>query len=197
MLSFRSCLTIRLVCFRSSEAKTNCSFQESGPGYPTILRPNELLQWINRDRPWEHIEIGKPSEFGVRWCAWWESLQPDERSNMATEVLLEPNMDMNWWTVQKPGKNGLLLAMVSLVWWGWAGRQSKKWKLAVRDVGAVIGCMIDSRRSKLQPLSILSKVDEKENGNKPRSSKRGKDTEQGEDNNTVAGRLRKRPRTST
>lgn len=197
MLSFRSCLTIRLVCFRSYKPKTHCSFQESGPGYPTISRPKELLEWINKDRPLEHIEIGKPAEFGVRWCAWWESLQPDERSNMTTEGLLEPHVDMTWWTVQKPGKNGLLLVMMSLVWWGWAGRQSKTWKVAVRDVVAVIDCMINSRRSKLLPLSMLSKVGEKENGNKLRSSKRGKDSEQGEDDSTVAGRLRKRPRNST
>jgi hypothetical protein len=42
--------------------------------------------------------------------------------------------DAPWEQLRKPGKNGFLLVMVSLVWWGKAAEADDEWKKAVEDV---------------------------------------------------------------
>lgn len=51
---------------------------------------------------------------------------------------------MNWDSLQKPGRNGLLLVMMALVWWGKASANCRGWKTAVIDISTVVCCMIDS-----------------------------------------------------
>jgi hypothetical protein len=48
---------------------------------------------------------------------------------------------MDWSDLHKPGKNGLLLIMISLVWWGKVSAREGSWLEAVVDVTEVLLCM--------------------------------------------------------
>jgi len=56
-------------------------------------------------------------------------------------ALPAPSFDMDWTNLRKPGRNGLLLIMLRLSWWGRASGNDGSWTRAVVDVHATIGCL--------------------------------------------------------
>lgn len=76
---------------------------------------------------------------------------------------------MNWGDLRKEGRNGLLLIMMALTWWGKASETDMEWLQAVNEVSAAVSCMIDSG-------AIVSTVSEsfKANGKRPAGEEGGK-----------------------
>lgn len=122
------------------------ALQDQGPNYPAMndVRPAEVSAWMKNHRKWTDVPIKDLDGFRKAWWSWWSALQPearmadaDRRNNEAMKV---PSVDMDWEKLRKPGKNGLLLIMLALAWWG-ASSDDDRWKKAVADVSAVIRCM--------------------------------------------------------
>jgi len=65
---------------------------------------------------------------------------------------------MDWAKVQKPGKNGFLLIMLALVWWGAASNRDGEWLKAVADVKSVLRCMCKVLQ---QPANAAQRVSSK------------------------------------
>ena len=94
-------------------------------------------------RPWKDVEIEDMEHFGRQWWAWWISLQPNSRiCNKDTYDTSLPSLEMDWTLLKKPGKNGMLLIMLALVWWGKAVDRDNGWLKAVADVTVVLPCIL-------------------------------------------------------
>ena len=130
------------------------NFPDTGPSFPpaTDVRPVQIATWMKNRRPWKDVEIDDKEAFGQQWWAWWSSLQPDSRIRKD-----KPTTDMDWSKLQKPGKNGFLLIMLALVWWGVASNRDGEWSRAVADVKDVLQCMREAvqESDKRGPLSGL------------------------------------------
>jgi len=96
-------------------------------------------------RLWINIPIANIDSYTIAWWSWWVALQPEQRKQCVVgdnaESLTMPTIDMDWKKLQKTGKNGLSLVMVTLIWWGKMSSCSKEWKMAVMDVCGSIGCL--------------------------------------------------------
>jgi hypothetical protein len=124
-------------CLKSYvEFQRQANFPEHGPSLPTAVRPVEIGEWMKHGRQ-QDINIRDTDDFQQRWWDWWLSLQPKSRVCASTA----PSSKMNWSGLQKHGKNGFFLIMVSLMWWGKASNQSTEWVCAVEDVVAVLYCL--------------------------------------------------------
>jgi hypothetical protein len=51
---------------------------------------------------------------------------------------------MDWTMLRKPGRNGFLLIMLSLTWWGKLSEIDNEWVLAVADVTEALRCLCQS-----------------------------------------------------
>ena len=120
------------------EFQRRTDFPDSGPSFPPAagVRPTEIGVWMKNRRPWKDMEIVDEVGFGQQWWDWWSSLQPGSRA--LNDV---PTVDMDWGKLNKAGKNGFLLIMMSLVWWGKASRGDGGWLKAVTEVSTVLRCM--------------------------------------------------------
>ncbi|KIM74212.1 hypothetical protein PILCRDRAFT_14653 [Piloderma croceum F 1598] len=134
------------------EFQRRFNFPDTGPAFPpaTETRPPEIAAWMKNRRPWKDVDIVDTELFGRQWWAWWLSLQPDSRKRHD-----EPTADMDWAKVQKPGKNGFLLIMLALVWWGAASNREGEWLKAVADITDVLRCIckVVQQPTKRSPLS--------------------------------------------
>lgn len=123
--------------------------KDQGPNYPAMndVRPAEISMWMKNHRRWTDIPIKDISVFSKAWWVWWTALQPQTRTPDAsceidgTMALPAPSFDMDWTNLRKPGRNGLLLIMLALSWWGRASGNDGSWSRAVVDVRATIGCL--------------------------------------------------------
>jgi hypothetical protein len=154
-------------------------FPDVGPSFPpaTDTRPPEIAAWMKNRRPWRDVEIADVEEFRRKWCTWWNSLQPSSRISETKGETLPPTVDMDWSRLQKPGKNGFLLIMLSLVWWGKASNRDEAWSTAIADVSTVLRCLQGAP-------GVVSDVAQKRkilgnsgaaNATRPKASKRGCD----------------------
>ena len=126
-----------VVCLETYvEFQRQANFPELGPSFPAAGRPVEIGTWMKQGRR-QDINISDTDDFQQRWWDWWLSLQPKSRVCAS----MPPSSGMNWSGLQKPGKNGFFLIMVSLMWWGNASIQSTEWVCAVEDVIAVLNCL--------------------------------------------------------
>lgn len=118
--------------------------QDAGPAYPATKRPEEVTWWMKNHRRWAHVDIKNTPKFTGAWWHWWDYLQPAEQSrDPVTLRLPTPSADMDWRDLKKAGRNGLLLIMMVLTWWGKESRNSGDWKKAVNEVTEVMHCMIE------------------------------------------------------
>jgi hypothetical protein len=62
----------------------------------------------------------------MKWRAWWSKLCPEDASVAPA--------DRSWASLRKSGKNGFLLVMVCLTWWGSAAGAGNEWREAVEEV---------------------------------------------------------------
>jgi hypothetical protein len=118
--------------------------QDDGSGYSSKGKPSELSYWQKSHRPWKDqgLHGGKTlAQFEIEWWSWWKSLQPSEREPNNAEYMQLPTVNMDWTTLHEPGRNGFLLVMVSLAWWGKLAGHSDEWCLAVLDVTVALACL--------------------------------------------------------
>ena len=123
------------------EFQRRAGFPDSGPSFPPAagVRPAEIGMWMKKGRPWKDMGIADKVGFGQGWWNWWSSLLPDSRA-----VNDAPTVDMDWGKMNKPGRNGFLLVMLSLVWWRTASGGDGGWWKAVTEVSTVLRCMLGS-----------------------------------------------------
>ena len=121
------------------EFQQRAHFPDSGPSFPHAagVRPAEIGMWMKNRRPWKDVDIADMAGFEQHWWNWWCSLQPDTRN--ANDA---PTIAMDWQKLQKTGRNGFLLVMMSLAWWGKASSRDEGWRKAVAEVGAVLHCIV-------------------------------------------------------
>lgn len=130
-----------LACLREFiEFQRRTGFLDTGPCFPpsTNIRPPEIAAWMKNGRRWKDMELVDHEKFGRQWWAWWLSLQPSSRNGDEPAL---PTVDMDWSQLRKPGKNGFLLLMISLVWWGKASNARGGWLSAVVEVTNVLRCL--------------------------------------------------------
>ncbi|KAI9062818.1 hypothetical protein FKP32DRAFT_1603808 [Trametes sanguinea] len=119
-------------------------FQTSAKALPAEHRPPEVHDWIRRNRRnfLKPPVISNPSSYIASWWAWWAAMQPDWR---ATNDLGQPVIGGHgdWDCLRNPGKNGMLMVLLSLVWWReqWPEQSATDWKMAVKDVTWVLASM--------------------------------------------------------
>ncbi|KAI6029218.1 hypothetical protein BKA83DRAFT_4047087 [Pisolithus microcarpus] len=91
----------------------------------SMCHPPQVSWWISH--AWCGTpDIEDPCQFGVKWWTWWCSLQPKWRSITAPaqDGKYTPNCikGEDWNLLCKPGQNGLLSIIVTLMWWGLADK---------------------------------------------------------------------------
>lgn len=125
------------------EFQRRANFPDTGPSFsPAVgVRPPEIASWMKNRRPWKDIEIEDAEVFGHQWWNWWFLLQPGTRTCDENGKQLSPAINMDWSDIEKPGKNGFLLVMMALVWWGRASNAGGGWLEAVKDVSKVLHCI--------------------------------------------------------
>jgi hypothetical protein len=119
-------------------------------------RPGEVERFMCYGRKWGSrmdltSEIG-PSDakdsFAGRWWNWWCVLQPESRKNGDSEMRHADEVPREEWEDigKMAGRNGVLLYVGALLWWGEAAAAAPEaeklledWRLAVDDVAAVLG----------------------------------------------------------
>ncbi|KAJ7917311.1 hypothetical protein B0H13DRAFT_2322553 [Mycena leptocephala] len=96
--------------------------------------------------------------FAGRWWNWWGVVQPESRKNGDSEMRRADEVPREEWEEigRMAGRNGVLLYVGALLWWGEAAAAAPEaeklledWRLAVDDVAAVLGRQ-ESSRSKRQ-----------------------------------------------
>ncbi|KAJ7754864.1 hypothetical protein B0H16DRAFT_1235213, partial [Mycena metata] len=114
-------------------------------------RPNVVKDWMKYARKWDAKvdlltkEVGPRTvvgSFSATWWAWWGSVQPASRERLAGGALTRPERHGSEWEVlgKTSGRNGLLLFVGCLLWWGEAVADGgdtllvADWQEAVSDV---------------------------------------------------------------
>jgi hypothetical protein len=103
------------------------------------VRPGEIVTWMKNHRKLVDVAIGDRVEFSEKWWAWWSTLQLDTRMRNTDGVMVALTAGMDWEKLWKPGRNGMLLVMLALTWWGSASND-ESWEQAVVEVCAVLCC---------------------------------------------------------
>ncbi|KAI9066135.1 hypothetical protein FKP32DRAFT_1566488 [Trametes sanguinea] len=120
-------------------------WQSSTRGLSTVHRPPQIGLWLRvlRRSLQRSPEINDEQEYVRMWRLWWAGLQPEWR----------PLDDYGWpmiggigeWDVlTSPGKNGILIVLLSLVWWREVATEASwvQWDAAVEDVVWVLHSMV-------------------------------------------------------
>ncbi|KAH9900717.1 hypothetical protein C8Q73DRAFT_637162 [Cubamyces lactineus] len=122
----------------------NYKWKTSPKGLSTEHRPGEVGHWLrvlrrNLQRP---LPISNVKGYGESWWKWWSALQPSWRicNERGRPV---PGGIGDWGALVAPGKNGLLIVLLSLVWWRDAESNStlEDWLAGVADVRWVVQSM--------------------------------------------------------
>jgi len=64
----------------------------------------------------KQLAIGNVATYATQWCVWWVTLQPAWRGTL-WPLLRTPELNKTWDKVQKGGRNGVLVVILSLGWW--------------------------------------------------------------------------------
>ena len=80
---------------------------------------------MRASRPLRDMPVNDLPLLKTKWRAWWSKLCPEDAPVPA---------DRSWESLRKPGKNGFLLMMVCLAWWGSAAGADNEWKEAIGEV---------------------------------------------------------------
>jgi hypothetical protein len=85
-----------------------------------VVKPSEILYWQKAHQPWKDQILHNKTidQFSAEWWAWWKLLQLVTHTSGTEGELLQPTAKMNGDSLHKPGRNGFLLIMLSLIWWG-------------------------------------------------------------------------------
>ncbi|KAI9070334.1 hypothetical protein FKP32DRAFT_1558137, partial [Trametes sanguinea] len=120
------------------------NFDTSTRGLPSKYRPPQVANWMRIN--WRELEkpphIPDMDQYRESWWLWWSGIQPAWRTkDSAGHPEIGGNGD--WDCLEKPGKNGILIVLLSLVWWKQQSPAASvgDWEAAVRDVCWVIRSM--------------------------------------------------------
>ncbi|KAJ7813176.1 hypothetical protein B0H13DRAFT_2382726 [Mycena leptocephala] len=119
-------------------------------------RPGEVERFMRYGRKWGSrmelaSEIGPgtaKNSFAGQWWNWWGVVQPESRKNGDSEMRRADEVPREEWEEigRMAGRNGVLLYVGALLWWGEAAAAAPEaeklledWCLAVDDVAAVLG----------------------------------------------------------
>ncbi|KAK7007322.1 hypothetical protein R3P38DRAFT_3212305 [Favolaschia claudopus] len=123
-------------------------------------RPEEVPTWMNRARKWEKTvsltSVASPltdkGSFAHRWHIWWAHGQPESRKEADGSLGAIEGVPIEEWEnfAKMMGKNGLLLYLGGLLWWGEAicedGEESetfqREWKAAVGDAANALAMAV-------------------------------------------------------
>lgn len=100
------------------------------------IRPTEVAGWIRASRPLTKVEIEFLPVYKAAWKAWWLKVGPSqaERSDNANK----------WPLFRMRGRNGIVLLLLSLSWWGIAAEaihEVEDWTVTVKDITEVLRLM--------------------------------------------------------
>ncbi|KAI1782807.1 hypothetical protein LXA43DRAFT_846143, partial [Ganoderma leucocontextum] len=122
--------------------KTSVSFQTSG--LSAEHRPEEVGIWLQilRRNLMKSPAIKNEEKYVQAWWGWWGRLQPEWRQRNEGGRPC-PGGEGPWDALKKPGQNGMLMVLLSLVWWKEIATDAtaSEWLAAVRDVGWVLAKM--------------------------------------------------------
>ncbi|RDX40784.1 hypothetical protein OH76DRAFT_1365665, partial [Lentinus brumalis] len=118
-------------------------WQSSRSGLGTHGRPPAIRHWlqINRRDYHKRPPIDNEEEFSKSWWVWWTSLQPEWRQLDARgRPVMNDTVADDWEPLTRPGLNGLLIVLLSLLWWKEIATQATEpdWDQAARDVSWVV-----------------------------------------------------------
>lgn len=123
----------------TSEQQTDLMFTKFAKG------PAEVSYWQKSHRCWRDQPLRPPTKqlslFVTEWWSWWDGLQPVARGTKARGRSIRPTETMDLSTLRNPGRNGMLLIMVSLAWWRSLAGSAVDWRRAVVDVNLVLTCL--------------------------------------------------------
>ncbi len=90
-------------------------------------------------------EIADEAEYCRLWWLWWGGLQPEWRLRDSSGRPV-PGGNGDWDVLKNPGKNGLMMVLLSLSWWHGvlSSATRMEWQAAVIDVSWVISSMAQS-----------------------------------------------------
>ncbi len=84
------------------------------------MRPDVITQWAKRSGDIASSpKINDLEEFGSHWRTWYRGFQPTCRLGRQNWPLLKkaPTDPFEWESLRKGSKRGLILILVSLLWW--------------------------------------------------------------------------------
>ncbi|KAF7795563.1 hypothetical protein EIP86_006725 [Pleurotus ostreatoroseus] len=119
-------------------------------GLQTNDRPEQIGYWmqhLRRDlRKLPQIE--DLDEYAQGWWAWWRGMQPDWRLADDGSELARDGTG-GWDKLRRPGKNGMLLVLLSLWWWkSHPSVADRAWLAAVDDVQWVLTALLSRAAQK-------------------------------------------------
>lgn len=150
--------------------QANASWKDTnGAVLPSRNRPVEYQVWFKNRRPDEGPPIASHTAFLKSLQDWWRSLQPSCRGDHA-ETRVVDHAPQLWEAIIKPGRRGIFLILVGLLWVGRAvfeGGENdihESWSALVEDVAWVLDHDIsvqqtetsptESAKSKTQPTAL-------------------------------------------
>ncbi|OSC99713.1 hypothetical protein PYCCODRAFT_1372698 [Trametes coccinea BRFM310] len=104
---------------------------------PTDQRPKEIGNWLRLDRRKlsRTPAINDEAAYAKQWQCWWRKLQPDwrEYDDLGHPVF---GGEGSWGSLHQPGKNGILMVLLSLMWWKEIASPltADEWQNAASDV---------------------------------------------------------------
>ncbi|TFK80228.1 hypothetical protein K466DRAFT_504261 [Polyporus arcularius HHB13444] len=132
---------------------------ENGKGLSVAHRPEEVTEWLKvlRRNTAKSPSIKDEVAYAEKWWRWWGGLQPSWRPRGADGRPVVGG-EGDWADLKKPGKNGLLIVLLTLTWWDDAATDATRsqWHAAVEDVSWVIVSMAKEARSGAGPMRCVS-----------------------------------------
>lgn len=104
-----------------------------------MVRPRQVGEWITAHRRFADVVIDNVSAFRADWWAWWTSIQPQDRCR---SPMLPPTNTMDWVPLRKCGKDGIILFIYALRWWGVTSLADADWQAAALDAKQVLACLL-------------------------------------------------------
>ncbi|KAI0350002.1 hypothetical protein OH77DRAFT_1431488 [Trametes cingulata] len=129
-------------------------------------RPAEVAEWLRFGRKLDkNLHIADEASYAHLWVTWWTLLQPDWRKDEHGGLIRAGQGPWGW--LDHPGKNGLFIALLSLMWWKEvADCTSAEWQEAVTDIGWVMWQMSTTAEgAQKRPIDTEEPV---EKGKRPR-----------------------------